>query len=304
VIASTSASSRTASTPTAEPTPYVVPWIDTPASEAELAAQKQPLPNPPVVGPACASGDLVVSSDDGAGDGASGHQFYYVEVRNSGSRRCVLEGYPDVVATVDGQPQDLKLSHRTYLGFDDLIKVALMPGAKAAAALDLHERVDDCPGRQAPPLENVSVTLGDQRVEVIPAAVAYCDLTVGAWRSVADPMAESAPAIAAQFKGVTGRLEGVPARAQAGEQVTYIVALTNHTTQAIDLTPCPIYEVGGLGKGTYRLNCAVASTLPAHSTTRFAMAPVEIPDDWPAAATVVKLAWQIPGTDVLAFPTR
>jgi Protein of unknown function (DUF4232) len=297
----TSSAAVVSPSPTPLPTD-VVPWLDAPATRAELAAQTRPVPPPPVTGPSCRVRDLRLSAKDR--DGASGNLFYYVFLRNVGPTRCVVEGYPSVTASVDGRTQTLHLGHRPFMGLEDEVKVALVPGAEAGAYLDLLENTDFCPGALRPPLRDVSVTPAAQRVVVIDAWPSYCDLTESAWHP-ADPDATPETAIESRLKGVTGLLEWAKRAVRAGNLLTYDIALTNRTTHPIALIPCPIYEVGGLGGDhLYRLNCAAQPNLPAAATVRFAMPQVRVPANWPSDGKALKLAWLIPGTDVYVFPGR
>lgn len=72
-----------------------------------------------------------------------------------------------------------------------------------------------------------------------------------------------------------------PATVRAGTTLHYQLTLTNPGSLPITLRPCPSYteEFGNLGDGrdpyraaaTYRLNCSVAPTIPAHAAVTFQM---------------------------------
>jgi hypothetical protein len=66
-----------------------------------------------------------------------------------------------------------------------------------------------------------------------------------------------------------------PQNVTPGDAMTYTVALTNPTSTAIVLDPCPSYAEGIKGRPssvrTYQLNCGAVRRIGAHATVSFTM---------------------------------
>jgi hypothetical protein len=88
----------------------------------------------------------------------------------------------------------------------------------------------------------------------------------------------------------------VPDHGTVGEALHYIAALTNPSTAAISLDPCPAYReslvaTGGLVALDYLLNCAVMPSIGPGKTVRFAMV-FEIPPSQPPT-TQAAIVWEL-----------
>jgi hypothetical protein len=279
----------------------VVPWVDARATQAELARQVavEPVRPTSIHLPACSPGDLALTS---AGrDGAGGHLLYFFEARNVGHTTCRLRAYPTILETAHGRTRALQLKQDTFVPKSGLVTIALRPGDHALAWLDVSAREDLCPGVHHQ-TGTVSAVAGRHHAVLIDRPVAYCMMTQSAWRPEAgpkdNPNLDPRPAIERQLRGVTARLEALPTTLAPGSPVTYVVALTNTSTHAIALTPCPIYQVDGIGgREVQRLNCAAQPMLPAGATVRFVMRLVP-GGAWSSDLGALKLVWRIPGSEV------
>lgn len=123
---------------------------------------------------------------------------------------------------------------------------------------------------------------------------------------VAAPTPSAVPWIPARGAGPLGTADrpvlpvtvGIeaPKRAVAGRVLDYTVVLTNPTSRAVPLTPCPTYTQsvtpteGPPLLGRYLLNCSPVGVLQPGASARFAMRqPV------PAAAGAATLRWTLTG---------
>jgi hypothetical protein len=90
-----------------------------------------------------------------------------------------------------------------------------------------------------------------------------------------------------------------PATAARGSTFTYTVTLTNPTTAAIVLLPCPSYtegmsdNAGDQDKATWLLNCQAAQQIPAGSSLTFSM-QYTVPSSFPAGEVKWFWALQVP----------
>jgi hypothetical protein len=114
-----------------------------------------------------------------------------------------------------------------------------------------------------------------------------CGLYVGQFGVPSpDPVYPTPPLAGATFK-----LE-LPASAQAGGQLEYVVDIVNPTDAEMALDPCPSYlqGLGGAGKTPLRLNCDVVHGVGAGQTVRFSMR-IPVPADTPTGPTTV--CWSV-----------
>jgi hypothetical protein len=84
-----------------------------------------------------------------------------------------------------------------------------------------------------------------------------------------------------------------------GQDLVYIVTLTNHGRQTLSLSPCPSYtehltEVNGpntaTSRSTYLLNCQMAGQVPAGGSLSFQM-KLHVPAQWSPGPA--KLLWNL-----------
>lgn len=96
-------------------------------------------------------------------------------------------------------------------------------------------------------------------------------------------------------------LEGAPTSVGPGERVDFQVRLTNPTSQAVPLRPCPGFYlerfVLGVGRAgfnhgqVYRLNCRPVTDIPARSDVLFQM-QAQVPED-PPGGPMFSVTWRL-----------
>jgi hypothetical protein len=93
----------------------------------------------------------------------------------------------------------------------------------------------------------------------------------------------------------------VPDRAAPGDAVTYAVTLSNLSSTAITLDPCPSYQEGIKGQGasvhTYQLNCSAVARIDAHESVSFAM-QLPLPTRLRPGTAVLDWKLQVPSGSV------
>jgi hypothetical protein len=284
----------------------IVPWSsETPAPPAT------PTVTPTLDAAVCRT-DQLAAGNAGWG-GATGSLLGGFLVWNVGASPCRLPGLPSV-AIVDATGRALSVTAATAASPRGQ-PIVLGPGRSAPAlhqeppsglASETFQWFNWCAAAPKGPL-SLAVTLPDVGLLRLPivfdggdTSAPRCDdsaapstLTVSAFEETPGPAPTEPPTVPAE--GLRLALD-VPDEATAGEALHYIAALTNPTTSAIALTPCPAYReslVTQSGQLTAELvlGCAAATSVAPGETVRFAML-FEIPRSQPATADAA-LVWEL-----------
>jgi hypothetical protein len=268
----------------------VVPWADLAAGPVVTQA---PSPTPPVSAPDCVGHDL--SLQLGGGDGLTGGQILQ-QVVVSTSRACHLDAPVTAMSgVVSGNRVDFPVGQDHFPGGSHGVITPRSPGS-----LNLSFNLV-CDGEQpVPPTRGVTgvrLTLLGSVLDVAPGGrlgaghrdpgtLSFCSRTVGVTR------AEAAPPIPSYLPLPLAALVATiqaPSTAKAGADLDYLVTLTNPTSTAIPLEPCPSYvESTDHAKGVHRLNCEQAHAVPASGSETFAMR-LHLDDDTLSGST--HLVW-------------
>lgn len=279
--------------PTAD-TPTVVPWVYAPTQpSAPTTADTPPAPRPTDARP-CTAHDVSVVV--GEGDGAGGHLLRDLRFRNVSESTCVLRGYPEVTATEPGQP-DVVGVDGSFFPSDG--PANMPPGASTFLGVETDTYCAARPGGGGggPLYHRVRVVLpsGDEiSIEIPDGLDATCGLRLTPF-SVPRPEHPDPPSSMSELTAVLQ----MPATVQAGGVLSYVVALTNPTDQAVVLSPCPAYlqttSAPSPAKDIETLNCGPVGAITAGQTLRFEMR-IEVPADAPDGP--LHVFWNLIGPDV------
>ncbi|MFZ0130799.1 MAG: DUF4232 domain-containing protein [Candidatus Dormiibacterota bacterium] len=254
--------------------PATVPWAPLPY-QAYLATPLPIATATPV--PRCTFNDL--KAQPITTGGATGNEAVMFAFTNRTSHACLTGGYPRVVLS---QPGERALA-ATAGGFWDERSPAvdLDPGATAHFFVGFSDACDT--GPPPPPYQHLAVTLpgggsftttltGTKPPDSqIPLGVsAQCGVTVTELATAAtqpvyprDPLLQLAATISA------------PNSVMSGSVFTYVITLSNATSEPITLDPCRgYYQQVDSTKSQYfsfELNCGAARPIPARGSESFAM---------------------------------
>jgi hypothetical protein len=268
----------------------LVPWLPLPADITPMpVSSPEPVPVPPGT-PVCTLAAL-----DGAftgHNGAGGHALVSFAFSGRGSEACQIEGTPAVTLR-DAAGRDLGFKDRAPFFPDQLSGPALIqPGpppfegeglkyGQAGFTIDWVSQPEFCPGENGSHVGAVSVAVADVGTftfQLPPTPVAYACQGVGVGALAEPPLQVEAPV----EPPVPDPAIVAPTKVKAGEQLNYVVTLTNPTKLPIDFRQhCPNYEeelfanlVQGQplgGKHFYALNCKAAGVLEPGKPMSFAM---------------------------------
>lgn len=297
-------SPRTAPSPT-PPAPEdagVIAW----SSQTPVPSAAAPTPTASPAAPPCASDQL--RAGDAHGMGATGSILIGFPIRNTAATPCRLDRVEGVVI-VDGDGRPLDVVPIPAPGRAAVVLAPGRPepveGEDAPAGLALMTLVwrNWCDDPPKGPL-GLRVTLSDGgRLETplgtsdttprCDASGSGSELAINALEATEGPSPTDPPAIPADYLTVS---LVVPDEAVAGRTLRYVAVLTNRTSDAIALEPCPDYREsldthGGDIVATYVLACARVPEIAAGASIRFAMelvVPATLAPD-PGAALVWEL---------------
>lgn len=281
----------------------VVAWINKPAPNtyyphaADVAAS--PSSNTPArtTAPPCAATNLRTTF--GPTGGISGHWSIIVTARNAGHAACALTGGVKVTATQSGLPDVTATRSRVFDTGPPASSVA--PGADALLGVDAPRYCDAHPGgdSQLPIYRHLRIDLpgnGGSTAIALPGGVGLgCGLETTAFWTERPPTIEPPDLL----DDVKIRLQ-LPPSVPAGSTFSYVVALSNPTSEPILLTPCPGYLQAATAtvdsfiyvKQAYALNCTPIGSLRPGQTARFGMR-MTVPPGTPPGRLVVR--WAIMG---------
>jgi hypothetical protein len=218
-------------------------------------------------------------------------------VRNIGDAACRLRGEVPARLLVGGRPLDITTAHGVNANARRRA-IAIAPGEAAELRLDWSSPY--C-GTRRRGRQTLVLTLpgggGSLRVAVRHAALPRCFAleTQPQRSSVLASSAFDYPSVAtpldSPLQDLRARVIAPPAPRPvgAGAELTYHVVLSNQTSHAIALRPCPDYLQERFSLATpqgdaavndgqlYRLNCAPVRSIPAGGRRRFEMR-VRVPE--------------------------
>ena len=217
----------------------------------------------------------------------------YVRFRNRSRTPCSLDQAPISIADVeaDGARHKLALGVTGYGRQLDAV-ANLQPGQSGQTMLN---ESDECPSFQHPrPVVRVEFQLPDGTVVAVPADPARYEAPVdcglsASWFGTAH-VEVPAPVDPTDPLVVTTTM---PSAFAVEATVNYTVTLTNPTSTAIPLTPCPAYEevlnvYPDIVDDRYRLNCGSHRDIAPHESLTFAMRITS-----PRSKGETKFAWDL-----------
>jgi hypothetical protein len=276
-----------------------VPWLPLPADITPTPiASPQAVRVPPDT-PVCTASELKGAYT--GSNGATGHVEVSFAFASSGMKACYVEGTP-AITLLDAAGHDLGFKNHAPYFADEVSGPALVqPGptpvpyeglkyGQARLTIDWVSQPEACPpgepASQVSAVRMVIANVGTFTFQIPPTPVAYACQGVGVGDLAEPPLQVEAPPEPA----VPEPAIVAPAKVKAGEQLKYVVTLTNPTKQPIDLRRnCPNYEeelfadiVRGSpplgGKHFYALNCKAAGVLEVGKPMSFAMV-LQVPAD-------------------------
>jgi hypothetical protein len=300
----------------------VVPWLP-------LAADLTPIPVPspqavpvPAGTPTCTLAELEPAFV--GSNGAGGHVLTSFEFATRGSTACQLDGTPNITL-LDASGHDLSFKNRKPFFPNEVSGPALVDPGPAPAAykglkygqagltIDWISQPESCLGDTGVRVARVKIDIADVGTLTIaipdePAGYRCQGVGVGA---LADPPIEdnSPPEPPAPDPSIAA-----PSKVKAGDQLRFVVTLSNPTKLPIDLRAhCPNYEEELFadmqngspplsGKHFYRLNCEAAGILMPGKPMAFAMV-LQVPAD--AARGIYTLVFNIGSANAMTkFATQ
>ena len=273
------------------PSPSGVPWI---------AAQPSPTPTAQVATSACSASALTATSFTPHGLATvNGPVTFAATLSPRSSAACSLPSAPTATFYTSGGGQ---------------ISLALEPGGPQSSPVTLASSTGPATVilylggySSAPPFTGVSITLSDGSQLRVPLETANVSWFNGGSSSpfysvtITVPSSSSPASAPANALSPTLRTGGL---AIPGQPYDFAVTLTNTGASTVSLSPCPSYEEGFKGVGSfdgfgvsYQLNCAAAAPIAAGSSETFEM-EVPVPASMPAGRD--EFTWSIAGSTLLA----
>lgn len=274
----------------------VVPFLRTPAP----APAAQPAAAPAIR--ACATTDLQAAV--GATGAHKGFATQELRLTNRAGQACYLTGAPAIALHPHNAAAQEVARHPN--GAANLqARTDLAPGDTAVVLIGAPGACDAAIGPERKVSTRLQVSLPGGGAHALEGA--HVDTLCGA-ATVLHLHVEPAPAAPARLAQLESaiRLEGRP---MPGSELHYTVTLTNPTSAAISLAPCPSFTQSlfgdvGLGSSTLRLNCeAAGNQIAAGASVAFEML-LSVPAH--VAADTAKLSWKLedgPGAGT-AVPLR
>lgn len=274
----------------------IVPWVDRPAAApTPTPVVRSP---PPVRYPACTSAQLDAKTETGGA--AAGNLEGRIRLTNTSTSPCTLTGYPTsfVGVRADGSQQTLRPHHGTFFDGDGYWPANLKQGEAASVTIGT---ADGCEALNQPtphpdPFRGEIVGLpGGGTVTADAGFDPSCGLDIGELGVPAPP-----PADPNAYPGLTVSIDR-PDNAPAGSTMHFTVTLTNPTSHAVDLDPCPVYTEaiyplqGSPSSYSYLLNCDRVQSIAAGQAVTYAM-QIPVPD----GDGYAKFGWSIPTGSLFA----
>ena len=285
-------------TSSSSPAPSIVPWVDRPA----------PVPTqPPATSarsaqyPRCTTGQLQASAVTGGP--AAGTMYQRVWLTNHSSKACTLAGQPAAAFAVHPDGSRTRLAPSNAVG-ENLIgpgPANLAPGQRGGVTAAFS---DHCTA--AEPVNTVTAIVltlddgGHLRADLPSPLAPTCPPGDISPFGAAPPPASSDTSPLNALRATLN----APQSVTAGQPLTYTVTLTNTSSSAVALSPCPSYAESLVIPGTdspgpnrtarYYLNCDAVDAIPTGDAVTFAMRM-----DNPSTETgPAKLDWQLSNSNV------
>jgi len=292
---------RNAQTPPATSTPTLVPGVIPWSDRTDFKPWEAPAPEPRATAAPCNAADLRLKrlSDEGA----TGHLGRFFLMRNMGTTRCTLAGYPSLTGLDSTSSQvPISVEHDTFF---DLRPSVERPATidQGEAALLIIETSSSCgDGTATLVFKDVQMMLPDgTRVPLNLDLSSSCPIRIGSWYRDNAPIEEPV-----RFDQLSAEITDTPTI--GSDFLEYVVTLRNQGDESVDLTPCPGYvqsvrtlDPNSLGasetaafRGQWRLDCDAHPVLAPGDTVRFAMR-LDIPAKLELSGEVM-LEWQLLGT--------
>jgi Protein of unknown function (DUF4232) len=288
----------TASTSPVPSNGSVVPWLPLAADLTPLSVPSPQAVPVPAGTPACTLAEL--ESAFVGSNGAGGHVLTSFEFATRGSTACQLDGTPNITL-LDASGHELGFKNRAPFFPDEVSGPALVePGAAPAPyegfkygqvglTIDWISQPEFCPGDGGVKVAKVRIGIagvGTLTIGIPDEPAGYRCQGVGVGALADPPIQDNAP----PEPPAPDASIAAPSKVKAGDQLRFVVTLSNSTKLPIDLrTHCPNYEeelffniqagsppLGG--KHFYRLNCEAAGILMPGKPMAFAMI-LQVPAD-------------------------
>ena len=291
------AATPAASSPSVAPTgpassaPIGVPWS---------AVQPSPTPTAQSATSACSASALAATSFTFHGLATvNGPVTFAATLSPRSSAACSLPSAPTATFTTSGGS---RLSVPLQSGGAQSSPVTLSPSVGPATVLLYLGGYSS-----APPLVSVSITLGDGSDLTVPVETSNVPWvnggSAGPFYMMTITVPSSSPSALASATALSPTLTaGGPAI--PGQSYDFAVTLTNTGVSTASLSPCPTYEEGFKGVGSfdgfgvsYQLNCAAAAPIPAGGSETFEM-EMPVPVSMPAGRDT--FTWAIAGSTLVA----
>lgn len=278
-------SSRVLTNPTASPTPDTrVPWLALPPPPAQT---ENPSPNPLTPARECTRDDVELAST--SQDGAAGHLYTDVVVRNKATTACTLSDAPAL--SFAGTSTSGSVTHDHSTGPGGQTPATIKPQQVAHVTLDAQH---GCPGAEST-YRKIELILKDGYPIAIPDTLtATCPLVVSDWYVIPSEVGTDGADSMPQYLWVTASMEGAPLTVAPGTTLDHTVVLTNNGPDDVTLPkPCPAYreyitDGAHITDVTYGLNCAGWNgVIPSGGSVRLQM-KLDIPA---GLTTPVKFFW-------------
>jgi hypothetical protein len=242
-----------------DPTPSTapdgrVPWLALPVPTMPTPAGTSP--SPLATARECGRNDVELA--DTSSDGAAGHVYTDVVVRNASASACTLSGAPGF-SSLSGNAGSSGggVTHDGSKGPDGQTPATIKPQQVAHVTLDAQH---GCYSTERT-YTHVELVLKDGYTVAIPDTLtSTCPLVVSDWYVVPSEVG-TANGGQQPFEHLTAAIEGAPLTVDPGSTLDYTVVLTNRGTRSVSVSPCPAYTER-LTDGThtadvgYGLNCA------------------------------------------------
>lgn len=267
------AGSRTTTTEASE---RIAPWIDAPAPPP-VPTTTTTTTLPIVTAPPCQAGDLTVV--DVEVGGAMSKTSNGIRFRNAGRVACSVSGYPrGLSGTLAGRHVRIHTEQGTF--FPDPRPGDLAPGDDGIVVV---QTATACPefDWDGPLYRDLSVEVPGGGSLPVPAVElnGSCGVRVGplgladAPRLGEEPPPPPPPP--GSLASLAVRVE-TPSSVPAGEELRFVVTLSNPTSVPVELHPCPGYLAGFYPAGEKieerrALNCAPVGSIPPSGKVRFEM---------------------------------
>jgi hypothetical protein len=245
-------------------TPDAVPWLDQPPPAPPTTTAPPPAPD-------CTAADLPATAGHEPTGGVSQSQSAVITVHNVGGSRCTLAGSPTLLAiagaAAGGRAQPVPTT--PWRNAPTGQPAILAPGESAGALVIFSYACTAGDPKTMRTYRGFVIVVAGRQIPVPGLSLSgSCQtLSLDTWRTTT-PVDQ--PPVPRRFGEITAGLT-TPATVHRGATFDFAVTLTNTSSVAVSLDPCPGYrEEFYKHMESYQLNCA-PGTIPAGGSVRFAM---------------------------------